>query len=170
MAYFLGSQSQCAKPFSPALTVDLWTSARVLTCSAMKSRVLVLKGELQQTQKGSMKVDDYLNKLKSISEQLALTRALVTTHDLILQTLHGLDVDYNVVVVNLFQVLGQRSLTWIASYLPETKQLKEGIKRYGYHIEDPLLFIMNLRIKEVFEILAQSSSEVATSEIGSSKQ
>lgn len=91
-------------------TFDLWTSARDLTCASMKSRVMALKGELNKIRKGMMKMRDYLNKLKTLSDQLSLAGAPVSSEDLIMHTPNGLDADYNPAVFTLNR---QLRLTWV---------------------------------------------------------
>ncbi|XP_028806151.1 uncharacterized protein LOC114761006 [Neltuma alba] len=90
--------------------LTLWNEARTLTCAATKARVMVFKSELQQTRKNRMKMAEYLAKMKSISDQLALAGAPISNDDLILQTLNGLDADYNPSVVNL---IDKDRLTWV---------------------------------------------------------
>lgn len=89
---------------------DLWVSARDLIYASVKSRVRVLKSELYRTRKNGMNMEDYLIKMKSISDQLEFADAPVGIDDLILHTLNGLDADYNAVVANL---ICQRNLTWM---------------------------------------------------------
>lgn len=80
---------------------ELWVAAKELTSASVISRVLVLKGELQQTKKQSLKMEDYLAKMKHISDQLNLVGAPVGPIDLIMHTLNGLDGNYNAVVTLL---------------------------------------------------------------------
>ena len=46
-------------------------------------------------------MEDYLNKMKSIANNLTLARSLIPSFDLITQVLVGFDVDYNPIVVQL---------------------------------------------------------------------
>ncbi|KAF7842297.1 glutamate receptor [Senna tora] len=48
-----------------------------------------------------MKMDKYLGKMKTISDQLALAGAQVVVEDRILHTLIGHDIDYNAIIVKL---------------------------------------------------------------------
>lgn len=89
---------------------DLWQSARDLTCASMKSQVLNLKGELHKIRKNSMKMKDYLNKLKTLSDQLSLVGAPVSLADLVMHTLHGLDAEYNAAVFTLNR---QSNISWV---------------------------------------------------------
>ncbi|KAF7838940.1 glutamate receptor [Senna tora] len=89
---------------------ELWADARDLTCASMRSRVMNLKGELNQVRKGSMKMKECLGKMKNLSDQLSLAGAPVTTDDLILHTLNGLEADNNAA---LFGLNHQRNLNWV---------------------------------------------------------
>lgn len=80
---------------------DLWNAARSLTCAAMKSRVMVFKQELHKIKKNGMSVDEYLSKIKSLSDHLGLAGAPVLESDLIVHTLTGLDSECIHVVVSL---------------------------------------------------------------------
>lgn len=62
---------------------DLWTGARDLCCAAMKSRVMNLQGELHQAKKNSLKMYEYLGKMKTMSDQLSLAGAPVSTHSVV---------------------------------------------------------------------------------------
>ena len=57
-----------------------------------------------------MKMENYLNKMKSITDNLALVRSPIPSFGLITQVLVGLDVDYNHMVVQLSE---KEDLTWI---------------------------------------------------------
>lgn len=93
-----------------ASQLDLWTAIRSLAGAHTRSRVTLLKGELHRTRKGSLKMIDYLSKMKSISDNLLLTGSPISNSDLITQTLSGLDIEYNPKVVQLSDKTG---LTWV---------------------------------------------------------
>lgn len=69
---------------------------------------MVIKNELYNTRNYSLKMDEYLNKMKHLFDELALARSLVARDDLIFHTLNGLDAEYNVIVVKL---IDQSNLT-----------------------------------------------------------
>ncbi|KAK4283653.1 hypothetical protein QN277_000581 [Acacia crassicarpa] len=91
-------------------TTDLWNGVRDLTCASTKARVMVIKSELHNTQKNELKMEDYLNKMKNLSDELALAGSPVAIDDLILNTLNGLDTEYNLIIVKL---IDQLDLTWV---------------------------------------------------------
>lgn len=53
---------------------------------------------------------EYLAKMKSISDNLLLAGSPISNNDLIIQTLFGLDIEYNPIVVQLFDKI---DLTWV---------------------------------------------------------
>lgn len=69
-------------------------------------------------------MEEYLNKMKMISDNLALVGAPIPVPDLIMQTLARLDHDYIPMVVHL---ANQENLTWIA--------LQSKILTYERHLE-----------------------------------
>lgn len=87
----------------------LWDAARNLTCTSLKSRLMVFKIELNKIQKQGMKMEDYLAKIKHLSDQLALAGAPVPQADLIMHTLSGLDSEYNPAIFTLNR---QTGLSW----------------------------------------------------------
>ncbi|KAK4276094.1 hypothetical protein QN277_019083 [Acacia crassicarpa] len=89
---------------------DLWNGAKPLTCTSTKARVMVIKSDLHNTRKNSLKMDEYLNKMKNLSDELALAGSPIAMDDLILHTLNGLDADYNAIAVRL---LDQPAITWV---------------------------------------------------------
>ncbi|KAF7807368.1 glutamate receptor [Senna tora] len=89
---------------------SLWEGAIGLTCATTKSRVMMFKGELHQTQKNSLKMAEYLSQIKIISNQLALAGAPVSSDYLIFYTLNGLNAEYNPVREKL---IDRDDLTWI---------------------------------------------------------
>ncbi|KAF7833261.1 glutamate receptor [Senna tora] len=78
----------------------LWNGAKTLTSASTRSRVMMFKSELHHTRKGSLKMNEYLAKMKGISYNLALARAPVAVDDLILHTLNGLEADFNPVSIS----------------------------------------------------------------------
>jgi len=57
-----------------------------------------------------MKMDQYLLKMKNFADKLKLAGSPISNLDLMIQTLNGLDVDYNLVVVKLSN---QINLSWV---------------------------------------------------------
>lgn len=70
---------------------ELWEGAQSLAGAHTKSRVTLLKTEFHSTRKGSLKMEEYLGKMKSIADNLKLAGSPISTSDLIIQTLAGLD-------------------------------------------------------------------------------
>lgn len=57
-----------------------------------------------------MKMEEYLIKMKTLSNNLKLTGSPILSVDLIIQTLTGLDSEYNAIVVQLSDKI---DLTWV---------------------------------------------------------
>jgi len=55
-------------------------------------------------------MDQYLLKMKNFADKLKLAGSPISNLDLMIQTLNGLDVDYNLVVVKLSN---QINLSWV---------------------------------------------------------
>lgn len=89
---------------------ELWIAVRSLAGAHTRSRVTLLKGELHRTRKGSLKMTEYLSKMKLIFNNLLLAGSPIPMGDLIIQTLAGLDIDYNPITV---QLSDKHHLTWV---------------------------------------------------------
>ncbi|XP_028753041.1 uncharacterized protein LOC114712660 [Neltuma alba] len=104
------SQDVGAQLLHCKIASKLWNGARELTCASTKARIMVYKTELHHTRKNGLKMEEYLSKIKSIADQLALVGAPISDEDLLLHTLNGLDVEYNVIVVKLADQVGLTSV------------------------------------------------------------
>lgn len=51
---------------------ELWQTTEEMADAATRAKEMWLKGELQRTRKGSMKMEEYLAKMKSLSDNLQL--------------------------------------------------------------------------------------------------
>jgi histone deacetylase 1/2 len=89
---------------------QLWDEAQSLAGAHTKSQIIYLKSEFHGSRKGSMKMEEYLTKMKKLSDKLKLAGNPISMSDLTIQTLNGLDADYNPIVVKLSD---QESLTWV---------------------------------------------------------
>lgn len=89
---------------------QLWEEAQSLAGAHTRSRITYLKSEFHSTRKGEMKMHDYLSKMKNLADKLKLAGNPILNSDLIIQTLNGLDSEYNPVVVKLSD---QINLSWI---------------------------------------------------------
>lgn len=63
---------------------EVWDTTRDLVGASTRSKITLYRIELQKIRKGNMKMEEYLNKIKSISDCLALASSLVSHSDLIL--------------------------------------------------------------------------------------
>ncbi|GAU51857.1 hypothetical protein TSUD_416410 [Trifolium subterraneum] len=89
---------------------QLWEEAQSLAGAHTRSQITYLKSEFHSTRKGEMKMEDYLIKMKNLADKLKLAGNPVSNFDLIIQTLNGLDAEYNPVVVKLSD---QTTLSWV---------------------------------------------------------
>ncbi|PNY01489.1 copia-like polyprotein, partial [Trifolium pratense] len=89
---------------------QLWDEAQSLAGAHTKSRIIYLKSEFHNTRKGEMKMEEYLIKMKNLSDKLKLSGSPISNSDLMIQTLNGLDAEYNPVVVKLSD---QINLSWV---------------------------------------------------------
>nr|KYP31890.1 hypothetical protein KK1_047566 [Cajanus cajan] len=87
---------------------QLWDEAQSLAGAHTRSRVTYLKSEFHNIRKGEMKMEEYLAKMKNLADKLKLAGSPISNSDLIIQTLNGLDSEYNPMVVKLSD---QTSLT-----------------------------------------------------------
>nr|KYP75308.1 hypothetical protein KK1_008029 [Cajanus cajan] len=89
---------------------ELWEGAQSLVGAHTRSRVTLLKTEFHSSRKGSMKMEEYLIKMKLLADSLKLAGSPISNTDLITQTLAGLDINYNAIIV---QLSDKNDLTWI---------------------------------------------------------
>ena len=89
---------------------ELWDEAQSLVGAHTKSRTIYLKSEFYNTRRGEMKMDQYLLKTKNLVDKLKLAGSSICNSDLMIQTLNGLDANYNPVVVKLSD---QINLCWV---------------------------------------------------------
>ncbi|KAK2447644.1 hypothetical protein QL285_006983 [Trifolium repens] len=89
---------------------QLWDEAQSLAGAHTRSQIIYLKSEFHSIRKGEMKMEDYLIKMKNLADKLKLAGNPISTSDMIIQTLNGLDSEYNPVVVKLSN---QTTLSWV---------------------------------------------------------
>jgi len=89
---------------------QLWEEAQGLAGAHTRSRVIYLRSEFHITRKGEKKMEDYLMKMKDLADKLKMAGSPISNADLVIQTLNGLDVDYNPVVVKLSD---QINISWV---------------------------------------------------------
>lgn len=89
---------------------ELWNAVKELSRTQTRSRVTLYKCELQCLRKGSLKVDEYLRKVKELAYNLTLAGSPLSNDDLITQMLTGLNVEYNTIVIQLAE---KANLLWV---------------------------------------------------------
>lgn len=65
------------------------------------ARLLQLRFQLQSVKKGSMNIDDYVLKMRSVADNLNAASQVISNDDLVLYILGGLGSEYDLVVANL---------------------------------------------------------------------
>jgi len=82
-------------------SMELWNEAQSLVGANTKSRTIYLNSKFHNTRKREMKMDQYILNMKNLADKFKFAKSPIFNSDLRIQTLNGLDVDYNLVVVKL---------------------------------------------------------------------
>lgn len=88
---------------------DLWIGAKELTSASSRARVMLLKTQIGSIEKGGMKMEEFLGRMKGISDQLTMAGAPISSTDLVMYTCKGLTGEYNPIVAPLMG----RDVSWI---------------------------------------------------------
>ena len=80
---------------------EVWSTLQQSFLSNSKARVMQLHLMLQTLKKGSMTVEEYILKMRSLADNLNSVGQLITDEDLILYILGGFGPEYESIVVNL---------------------------------------------------------------------
>ena len=92
-------------------SLELWEMLGQIFMSQSKARFLPLKMQIQSTKKGSLSVSDYFNKMKKIADSLAIGGNALSSNELIMHLLTGLDDSYESLVTNILTRLEKEELT-----------------------------------------------------------
>lgn len=74
--------------------LELWEMLAEIFMSPSKAKYMPLKMQIQSTKKGSLSVSDYFNKMKKIADSLAIRGNAISSNELIMHLLTGLDDNY----------------------------------------------------------------------------
>lgn len=88
---------------------ELWTAIEESYRVHNRSRIIFFIGEMQKLRKGTMNIEQYLNKVKLLADNLEIAGKTVAHTDLVTQVLAGLDEDYTPIVV---QINGRDYISW----------------------------------------------------------
>ena len=91
-------------------SLELWEMLGQIFMSQSKARFLPLKMQIQSTKKGSLSVSDYFNKMKKIADSLAIGGNALSSNELIMHLLIGLDDSYKSLVTNILTRLKKEEL------------------------------------------------------------
>ena len=80
---------------------EIWKTLEQLFSTKSKARILNFRLMLQSTKKGSMTIEDYFLKMKSLSHELMVAGQPVSEDELVLHVLGGLGPEYEYVVATL---------------------------------------------------------------------
>lgn len=89
----------------------LWEMLAEIFISQSKARYMPRKMQIQSTKKGSLSVSDYFNKMKKIADSLAIRGNAISSNELIMHLLTGLDDNYEQLVTNILTRLEKEQLT-----------------------------------------------------------
>ncbi|KAL5752135.1 hypothetical protein ACOSQ2_022642 [Xanthoceras sorbifolium] len=89
---------------------EVWSTLENMYSQQSKARVLQLKTEMNSTKKGAMSINDYILKMKCLSESLAAAGRLLAADDVISSVLGGLRPEYDPAVVTITAKQGFISL------------------------------------------------------------
>uniref|UniRef100_A0A803QN75 Retrotransposon Copia-like N-terminal domain-containing protein n=1 Tax=Cannabis sativa TaxID=3483 RepID=A0A803QN75_CANSA len=96
---------------------EVWKSLEQKFSGQSKARLLQLKSQLTNIQKGNMSISDYVDKIKSICDNLAIVGCIVNDQDIELQLLNGLGPEYDSVVSGITSTNESKSLEEIQALL-----------------------------------------------------
>ncbi|KAK8951385.1 hypothetical protein KSP39_PZI003284 [Platanthera zijinensis] len=81
-----------------ATSAEVWHSLEVLYGTLARSRILQLKSELQSMTKGALSMADYVQRVKSIAQNLASAGKPIDEDDLVMWLLRGLGSEFDPIV------------------------------------------------------------------------
>ena len=88
----------------------VWKTLEQLFSTKSKARILNLRFLLQSTKKGSMSIEDYFLKMKSIAHDLMVAGHPISDDDLVLYILGSIGQEYESIVVNLCKTREKNSI------------------------------------------------------------
>lgn len=131
-----------------------------LVQSQSKARVMNLRFQLQTLKKGSLSIDEFVLKMKTIAESLHDVGHVLSDDDLVMHLLGGLGPEYDVVVVNLTTRNDLLSLLAVHSIL-QVHEMRLLQSSSNLTLLSLLLLIMPLRILNVVVlVLAKAKKKV----------
>lgn len=92
-----------------------------------RAHLLQLRYQLQSVEKGSISINDYILKMRSIADNLTAAGHVISDEDLILYILRGLGSKYDPVVVNLTSRYEAISLSEVQFLLPSFEMRLESL-------------------------------------------
>lgn len=105
----------------------------MMFASQSKARIMQLRLQLQTTKNGNSSMVEYLQKMKTCADNLAVSAHPITDDDLVLYILRGLGQEYDVVVVlvtnrvELISLVGLHGLLLSQEYRLEQTSMEQGL-------------------------------------------
>lgn len=90
---------------------ELWNRLAEIFMSQSRVRFMPLMMQIQNTKKGSLSISDYFTKMKKISDSLAIGGNALSSNELIMHILTGLDDSYGSLVTNVLTRLEKEQIT-----------------------------------------------------------
>ncbi|KAL5582195.1 hypothetical protein UlMin_014637 [Ulmus minor] len=140
-------------------SMSLWEAIKNYFGIQNRSRIVLLTRELQKAQKGFLKIEEYLNNVKSIADNLFLAGKPVESSDLITQVLAGLDEEYTPVVV---QLTSKDPFTW--------EELQSILMTYESRMEQLNAARLSLAAANISQALANFANRSSSPSIGNRSQ
>ncbi|XP_059306236.1 uncharacterized protein LOC132057626 [Lycium ferocissimum] len=90
------------KPNRSLTSKDAWLQIECLFCDQVSSRTLQLKVQFHNLKKGSLSINEYVHRLKSVADALTSIGNPISEPDLVFQILSGLPPKYMSVSTSIF--------------------------------------------------------------------
>ncbi|KAL5831806.1 hypothetical protein ACOSQ4_017160 [Xanthoceras sorbifolium] len=94
-ARILGQVTQCVT------SCEVWNTVTSLFSQQSMARIMHLRSQLQSTKKGSMKINEYIVKMRGLTDALMAAGQVMTERDLVSYILGGLGLEFDPVVVTI---------------------------------------------------------------------
>ncbi|KAL5805043.1 hypothetical protein ACOSQ3_031843 [Xanthoceras sorbifolium] len=91
----LGRVTQCVT------SCEVWNTITTMFSQNSMARVMHLRSQLQTLKKGSMKVSEYIVKIKGITDSLMAAGQIISEQDLVAYILGGLGLEFDPVICNI---------------------------------------------------------------------
>ncbi|KAL5758822.1 hypothetical protein ACOSP7_021433 [Xanthoceras sorbifolium] len=91
----LGRVTQCVT------SCEVWNTVTSMFSQNFMARVMHLRSQLQTLKKGSMKISEYIVKIKGITDSLMAAGQIISEQDLVAYILGGLGLEFDPIICNI---------------------------------------------------------------------